>query len=76
MQLKKGQKATITIPSHLGYGKKPFGNIPADSNLIFDVEVLDFETDDQNIDGWTAIKGLKTTYKSVKPGKGDDVVKI
>lgn len=41
--LNKGSKATLYIPSGLGYGKVGSGTlIPADSNLIFDVELIDF----------------------------------
>ena len=33
-----GDKATIFIPAALGYGDRPVGPIPANSNLIFDIE--------------------------------------
>lgn len=40
--LKKGSKATFYIPSDLAYGSRAMGgDIPANSILIFDVEVLD-----------------------------------
>ncbi|MFT6335207.1 MAG: FKBP-type peptidyl-prolyl cis-trans isomerase FklB [Halioglobus sp.] len=40
--LKRGAKATFLIPSHMGYGKKGFpGYIDADTNIAFDVEVLE-----------------------------------
>lgn len=39
--LKVGSKATLYIPSELGYGKAGIGNsIPSNAGLIFDVEVL------------------------------------
>ena len=40
--MKVGGKRTLIIPSELAYGKKGAGNgaIPADSDLIFDVELL------------------------------------
>lgn len=41
LQLKKGAKAEIYIPSTLGYGKSGNGDIKADANLIFTIEVLD-----------------------------------
>lgn len=42
MLLKKGAKATLYIPSGLAYGEKsPAPAIPANSILIFDVEVTD-----------------------------------
>ena len=39
--LNVGDSATLTIPSNLGYGPKGQGKIPANSTLIFDVELLD-----------------------------------
>lgn len=42
--LGKGDKATLLIPSHLGYGPRGSGEkIPPFSILKFDVELLDFE---------------------------------
>jgi FKBP-type peptidyl-prolyl cis-trans isomerase FkpA len=41
MALKKGEKAILIIPSHLGYGAQGAGQqIPPNSILIFEVEVL------------------------------------
>ena len=40
-QLKKGSVATLYIPSLMGYGEDGGPRIPANSVLIFDVEVLD-----------------------------------
>lgn len=43
LQMKKGEKATIYIPSALAYGKhSPSKDIPANSILVFDVELVDF----------------------------------
>ncbi len=40
--LPRGSKATLYIPSGLGYGKQGFGSaIPPNSNLFFDVELID-----------------------------------
>jgi len=39
--LPKGSKATLYIPSGLAYGKNANGSIPANSNLFFDVELID-----------------------------------
>ncbi|MFD3001109.1 FKBP-type peptidyl-prolyl cis-trans isomerase [Pontibacter toksunensis] len=38
--MKVGEKARLYIPSHLGYGRYPQGNIPPNSVLIFDIEVI------------------------------------
>ncbi len=39
--MKKGGKATFFIPSELGYGSVTTGPIPANSVLIFDIELID-----------------------------------
>lgn len=39
--LKKGERATLIIPANLGYGQSDMGNIPANSTLIFDVELME-----------------------------------
>ncbi len=38
--MKEGGKATLIIPSNLGYGDKDFYSIPAYSTLIFEIELL------------------------------------
>jgi FKBP-type peptidyl-prolyl cis-trans isomerase len=39
--LNKGSRATLYLPSHLGYGPSGTGPIPPNAILIFDVEMLD-----------------------------------
>ena len=39
--MRTGEKARFVLPYTLAYGEHPYGNIPAYSNLIFDVELLD-----------------------------------
>jgi FKBP-type peptidyl-prolyl cis-trans isomerase len=41
--LKKGGKQTLFIPSELGYGEESISIIPANSVLIFDIELINFE---------------------------------
>jgi len=41
--MKKGEKGVLYIPSNLGYGGRNAGSIPPFSNLIFEVELVDFE---------------------------------
>jgi FKBP-type peptidyl-prolyl cis-trans isomerase FkpA len=41
-KIKKGGKATLFVPSRLGYGSKAVATIPANSVLIFEVELVDF----------------------------------
>ncbi len=38
---KKGGKGTLLIPSELGYGSQKTGSIPANSVLVFNIELLD-----------------------------------
>ena len=41
-KFKKGGKGKILIPSPFAYANSPVGNIPPNSILIFDIEILDF----------------------------------
>ncbi|TFK67399.1 hypothetical protein BDN72DRAFT_843178 [Pluteus cervinus] len=43
-----GEKRTLTIPSSMAYGTRGFGNIiPANSALVFDVELVGLEKADK-----------------------------
>ena len=42
-QLSIGERAKMTVPSHLAYGDRGFpGLIPGKSHLIFDIELITF----------------------------------
>jgi FKBP-type peptidyl-prolyl cis-trans isomerase FkpA len=41
--LKKGGKGTFFIPSGLGYGSSDQGSIPANSVLIFEIELINYQ---------------------------------
>jgi len=42
-KLRKGAKATLTIPPHLGYGVEGSFSVPPNATLTFEIEVIDFE---------------------------------
>lgn len=42
--MKKGGKMEIVVPPKLGYGDRDAGKIPANSTLIFEIELLDFKS--------------------------------
>ncbi len=39
--MKEGEKATVIFPSRLGYGNQPQGAVPANSPLIFEIDLLE-----------------------------------
>ncbi len=42
-QLKPGARATVVCPANTAYGDRPVGQIPANSALVFDIELLEIE---------------------------------
>jgi peptidylprolyl isomerase len=71
--LNQGDKATLIIPAELGYGSRKTGDIPPNSTLIFDIELIDVKNpikieafDTKGKDTITTASGLK--YIVVKEG--------
>lgn len=61
--LRVGDKATFTIPPELGYGAKEVGTLPANSTLIFDVELLDLK---EPLKVWEAGEDTMVTKSGLK----------
>ncbi len=62
--MKVGGKRTLTIPPELGYGSEAKDTIPANSTLIFDIELLDVQ---KAADASTVLR------ETVTPGAGPAV---
>jgi FKBP-type peptidyl-prolyl cis-trans isomerase FkpA len=43
-QMQRGGKYKVLIPASLGYGSQQTGEIPPNSDLVFEVELLDFKS--------------------------------
>jgi len=43
LQMRKGDRKLLIIPSYLAYGVTGFGSIPANTPLLFDMEILNVE---------------------------------
>ena len=81
--LKVGDKARLTIPSELGYGERAQAAIPANSTLIFDIEVVGSQEGAKpfivdGLDTITTASGLKMVMlnsmpENPQPNAGDMV---
>lgn len=46
MGMQVGGKRKLWVPAHLGYGERQVGSIPPNSNLLFEIELLEVLTRD------------------------------
>ena len=46
MGMQVGGKRRLWVPAHLGYGERAVGSIPPNSNLVFEIELLEVLTRD------------------------------
>ncbi|KIF58535.1 peptidylprolyl isomerase [Pseudomonas fluorescens] len=44
MGMQAGGKRKLLVPAHLGYGERTMGKIPPNSNLVFEIELLEVLT--------------------------------
>lgn len=44
MGMQVGGKRKLLVPAHLGYGERTMGKIPPNSNLLFEIELLEVLT--------------------------------
>ncbi len=75
-KITKGARLKLTIPPKLGYGAQPNGEIPANSTLIFEVELLGLNPVPAytEADKKSQVKlGDDVAYQVITPGTGEAV---
>lgn len=74
--LREGERGFFLIPSYLAYGDQTQGTIPAKSVIAFDLEIVRFRSEAQQIDEYIAT-GTNTTFVSTDTtASGVKVLKI
>jgi peptidylprolyl isomerase len=75
--MKAGGVRRLKIPAELGYGKKERGKIPANSTLVFEIELLEVENPamlpDLNAKEWKKLGDKGLEIWDVKEGTGEAV---
>jgi FKBP-type peptidyl-prolyl cis-trans isomerase FkpA len=69
LKMQKGGKYKIEIPAELGYGDKAQGPIPANSDLTFEVELLDFKNRAEIEAQMRAMQQLQAMQQGQKDGE-------
>lgn len=62
--MKEGSEYTLFLPAALAYGEQPVGDIPANSTLVFDVELLKVMTEAEAL---AEIERLKAEQAAEQP---------
>ena len=72
-QMQAGGKYLVKIPAKLAYGDKAVGQIPANSDLVFTVELIDFKTAaeiEQQQRMFEQLRAMQAAHPAGAPGAG------